>query len=147
MRCPKCQSEDSVKSGHANGDPRRLCKQCGCNFTRSDPRGKPACLKRRAIQMYLEGMGFRAIGRVLEVSNVSVLNWVRAMGEALEALRASRAPKDTPVMELDEMWHFVGKQNCGYGLLLTESEVSRLTLNSAHASALRDDGSGNESRQ
>ena len=130
MKCPKCQSEHSVKSGHANGNPRRLCKQCGCNYTRSQPRGKSMELKRQAVQMYLEGMGFRAIGRVLGVSNVSVLNWVRAFGERLEPLRAARAPEHTPVIECDELWHFVGvkKENCGCGLLLTDSGASRLTL-------------------
>ena len=65
MKCPKCQSEHRLKSGHANGNPRRLCQQCGCNYTRSQPRGKPMELKRQAVRMYLEGMGFRAIGRVL----------------------------------------------------------------------------------
>ena len=86
MKCPKCQSEHSVKSGHANGNPRRLCKQCGCNYTRSQPRGKPMELKRQAVQMYLEGMGVSGhrTGTGLGVSNVSVLNWVRAFGERLE---------------------------------------------------------------
>ena len=116
MKCPKCQSEHSVKSGHANGNPRRLCKQCGCHYTRSQPRGKPMELKRQAVQMYLEGMGFRAIGRVLGVSTVSVLNWVRAFGERLESLRAARAPEHTPVIECDELWHFVGKKKKTVGV-------------------------------
>ena len=31
-------------------------------------------IKRQALQLYLEGLGFRAIGRLLGVSNVAVLN-------------------------------------------------------------------------
>ncbi|WP_176132997.1 helix-turn-helix domain-containing protein [Hymenobacter sp. CRA2] len=30
-----------------------------------------------ALKLYLEGMGLRAIGRVLDVSNVTVMRWVR----------------------------------------------------------------------
>ena len=103
MKCPKCQSEHSVKSGHANGNPRRLCQQCGCRYTRSQPRGKPMELRRQAVQRYLEGMGFRTIGLVLGVSTVSVLNWVRAFDERLEPLRAARTPEHTPVIECDEL--------------------------------------------
>ena len=138
MKCPKRQSEHSVKSGLANGNPRRLCKQCGCNYTRSQPRGKPMELKRQAVQMYMKGMG---------VSNVSVLNWVRAFGERLEPLRAARTPEHTPVIECDELWHFVGKkENCGCGLPLTDSGASRLTLSWVHVKPERGDAFGSASR-
>ena len=58
---------------------RYKCKSCGFSFTKGY-RGKPAELKQQALKLYLEGMGFRAIGSVLAVSNVTVLNWVRAYG-------------------------------------------------------------------
>ena len=73
-------------------------------------------LRRRALQLYLEGMGFRAIGRVLGVSNVTVLNWIRAFGEEAERLRS---PEPPPRMAMiDEMWHFIHakKTNAGCGL-------------------------------
>ena len=38
-------------------------------------------MKKLALQLYLVGFGFRSIGRVLGVSNVTVLNWIRAFGE------------------------------------------------------------------
>ena len=102
--------------------------------------------KRRAVHLYLEGVGFRAIGRILGVSNVSVMHWIKALGEALEPLRASRAPVSSPVIEWDEMWHFVGKKrSCGYGLLLTDTEASRLIVNLAHALPLLGDGCGSDS--
>ena len=37
-------------------------------------------VRQQALKLYLEGLGFRAIGRELNVSNVTVLNWVRAYG-------------------------------------------------------------------
>ena len=39
--------------------------------------GKPDSIKRLAIEMYLEGLGFRSIERILGVSNVSILNWLK----------------------------------------------------------------------
>jgi transposase-like protein len=62
-----------------NGKQRYRCKTCGFNFT-TGFRGKPMEVRQQALKLYLEGLGFRAIGRELNVSNVTVLNWVRAYG-------------------------------------------------------------------
>jgi len=62
-----------------NGKQRYRCKICGFNYT-TGFRGKPLEVRQQALKLYLEGLGFRAIGRILGVSNVTVLNWVRAYG-------------------------------------------------------------------
>ena len=105
MQCPKCGSSDRRKAGFIGEAQRWLCKGCGCKFTRSTPPGKPMAMKRLALQLCLEGMGFGAIGRVLGVSNVAVLKWIRAFGEEVERARKSGpAPK---IATIDEVWHFV----------------------------------------
>ena len=112
MQCPKCGSDDRRKAGFVKEKQRWLCKGCGCKYTRSTPRGKPPELKQRALQLYLEGMGFRAIGRILDVSNVAVLKWIRAFGEKAER-NLSPAPTSKIAM-IDEVWHFVHyTQNTG----------------------------------
>ena len=78
--------------------------------------------------MYLEGLGFRSIGRILGVSNVAVLKWVRKAGEILQeniGNRSAFSPK-VAVMELDEMWHFIQKKTTesGCGWLLIEMPQS-----------------------
>jgi transposase len=81
-------------------------------------------VKRQALQLYLEGLGFRSIGRVLRFSNVAVLQWIRAFGEQLEAIKRN---EPVEVMELDEMHSYIGSKKtiAGYGLLLIEmGEVS-----------------------
>lgn len=40
MKCPRCGSENTVKNGFAVNKQRYKCKRCGCQFTRSAPRGK-----------------------------------------------------------------------------------------------------------
>jgi transposase len=77
-----------------NGKQRYRCKSCGFNFT-TGFRGKPIELRQRALQLYLDGLGFRAIGRILGVSNVTVLNWVRAYG--LRSRPAQPASEGLPV--------------------------------------------------
>ena len=79
MTCKRCGGNDSHKNGMMNGKQRYRCKICGFNYT-TGYRGKPLEVRQQALKLYLEGLGFRAIGRILGVSNVTVLNWVRAYG-------------------------------------------------------------------
>jgi len=119
MNCPKCQSGENVKAGFTAGKQRYKCKGCGCHFTRSTPKGEPIEKKRQAVHLYLEGVGFRAIGRILKVSHVSVQDWIAQAAEKLESL-VPLYPAQVELLELDEMHHYVGKKvtKSGYGLLL-----------------------------
>jgi len=75
MDCPKCASNKKVKSGIVKSRQRFKCKECGCNYTvEIKSTAKPNSMKKDALHLYLEGLGFRSIGRLLGVSNVSVLN-------------------------------------------------------------------------
>ena len=71
--------------------------------------GKSPDIKRQALQLYLEGLGFRSIGRFLNCSHVAVYNWIRAHGESIEPLRSD---KDIEVVELDEMPLLAKKNYC-----------------------------------
>ena len=135
MECKKCKSTEIVKNGKVRNKQRYKCKGCQFNFVEVDGRkGKQIDKQKMAIHLYLENMGFRAIGRVLGVSNVTVLNWIRAAGELIEQYHyQSKGRSKSPaleVIELDEMWHFVKakKINYGYGLHWTEEGVVYLTL-------------------
>ena len=50
----------------------------------------------------MEGIGFRRIERLLHISHVSVINWVR---KAAKKIRDSELKEDktTDILELDEM--------------------------------------------
>ena len=119
MNCPKCTSVNKVKAGFNNGKQRYKCKQCGCHYTRSTPKGEPIEKKRQAVQLYLEGLGFRAIGRFLKVSHVTVQDWISRSAERLEKL-VPLSPARAELVELDEIHHYIGKKTMtsGYGLLL-----------------------------
>jgi transposase-like protein len=57
--------------------------------------------------MYLEGFGFRSIGRLLKVSHVTVQHWVKKYGGELKQIRN---PKPVHIMELDELHTYVGSK-------------------------------------
>ena len=101
--CPQCQSDRLVNNGSAAGKPKKLCRQCGYQFTRITPRGKPLALKVHAVLLYLSGMSMHRMAFLVRVSVQSVLNWISAF---------ATAPYETPeptgsrmVLPLDEMGH------------------------------------------
>ena len=125
MLCPQCSSENSCKNGFKDDRQRYLCKDCSFNYSTEHGRGKPKALKQQALELYLEGLGFRAIGRQLGVSNVAVLKWVRKAADILRTQLVHEIPthkKAIKVMEFDEMWHFALKksQKRGSGSLSIE---------------------------
>lgn len=77
-RCPSCDSENFIKSGIVNDRQRYKCKDCGYNFT-VFKEGKRISdyYVNKALQLYLEGLTYREIERLLGVSHVSVMNWVK----------------------------------------------------------------------
>ena len=123
MKCPRCKSNDKVKNGIIKGVQRYRCKECEYNFTVEKRSGEYSNdIKRKALQLYLEGLGFRSIGRILSVSNVSVLNWIKEFGKEIKDLQSDG--KTVEYAELDEMHSFIGnkKTTVGYGLLLIDLE-------------------------
>lgn len=121
MNCPKCNCLKSVKSGKIKGRQRYKCKECGCNYTvELKSTAKPKSCKRQALHLYLEGLGFRSIGRILGVSNVSVLNWIRDFGKKVQELNSTGQPIE--MVEVDEMHSYIGskKTSVGYGFLLID---------------------------
>lgn len=76
--CPKCQSEKYVKSGIVKDRQRFTCKKCGYHFTvQKEGKKVDHYYVTKALQLYLEGISYREIERILGVSHVSVMNWVK----------------------------------------------------------------------
>ncbi|MCL2561704.1 MAG: helix-turn-helix domain-containing protein [Rikenellaceae bacterium] len=82
---------------------------------------KPDETRRAALEMHLEGMGFRTIGRILKVSYGTVYRWVDGWSEGL---RLPRRPGKATVIELDEMQKYIGRKKTAdeHRLLLIDME-------------------------
>lgn len=122
------------------GRQRWRCRECGYRHT-VQQRGKEAHLKRQAVELYLEGLGFRSIGRFLKVSHVAVYNWIRRFGEKLSALRSAN---EIEIVEMDEMHTYIGSKKtiAGYGLLLIVLGESSSSARLVHATRRPEEVSG-----
>lgn len=79
--CPNCSSESYVKSGIVGNRQRYKCKSCNYYFTVNKIGKKiDEYYVNKALQLYLEGLSTREIERILGVSHVSILNWVKRYG-------------------------------------------------------------------
>ena len=103
MNCPHCTSDQRVKNGMLRGRQRYLCKNCGYQFSvEKTCCGAPQSTKETAVKLHLEGMGMRAIGRVLGFSNVTIARWIKNFAAAQPEL--NEAESSILVIEIDEMY-------------------------------------------
>ena len=120
VHCKRCGSTTFVKNGIVRGHQRYRCRDCGCNFTDTPRRGKPAAMKAPnqgggAVLLYAMGnMSYGMIARLFDVSEVAVFKWIR---KEAAALPEPATPADVEIVQLDETWHFVDgkKTNAGSG--------------------------------
>jgi len=116
IKCKRCNSKKIIKNGFVREVQRYRCKECECNFITSDDRKKKENEPKKALAIMLYGLGrcsFRMIGRILNVSYVSVLKWIKSMTNSIPEPEVSENVID---VEFDEMWHFLKKSLKNYGL-------------------------------
>jgi transposase-like protein len=109
--CPYCQDDASVINHGQNhtGSRRYRCQRCHRYFTpEPKPEGYPAAVRDEALKLSLAGMSFRKIGKHLGVHHQSVANWVAIAAARLPETVADQEP--TPVIEMDELFTFVGEK-------------------------------------
>ncbi len=120
-QCPRCSSLKVVKSGIVNDRQRFKCKKCNYNFT-VNKQGKQIdnYYVIKALQLYMEGVSYREIERLLGVSHVSVMNWVRRYHIKAPENRAYRPTYK--VLNHKELAHyFSDPANLkGAGMIVTE---------------------------
>ena len=85
-----------------------------------------------ALSMYLNGMGFRSIGRVLEVPFQLVHQWIKTAGQRVEAQVETIAnpSRNIEILEMDELYTFIQKKRgkFAFGLLLIGTEMKLLRI-------------------
>ena len=78
--------------------------------------GYPDSLRKRAVEMYVDGGNLRRIARHLKVAPQTIANWV---SELAEALPNTPLPEEVKEAEMDELFTFIGDKK-------TKSISSRL---------------------
>jgi hypothetical protein len=110
--CPYCGQHNHVMKAGMNrtGSQRMKCGSCRRYFTPNPkPMGYDQSTKEMAVRLYLEGMSFRGVGKVLSVHYLSVINWVNAHEAQLPQQVTDSTPTQT--VETDELYTFVGQKN------------------------------------
>ncbi|UYZ60397.1 IS1/IS1595 family N-terminal zinc-binding domain-containing protein [Hymenobacter latericus] len=119
--CPKCDSTDATKSGVIGDRQRYKCKNCGYHFTVAKVgREINSYYVIKALQLYIEGVSYREIERLLGVSHVSVMNWVKKYG--VKAPRQTEYHPTYQILNQKELTVFFQdpKNLKGAGLVVTE---------------------------
>jgi transposase-like protein len=84
---------------------------CKCKYTpEPKPRGYPEDLRQRALQLYVDGMNLRRIGRHLGIHHRTVSLWVQAHAASLPEAPLPEEVKDA---EMDELFTFIGNKKTG----------------------------------
>ncbi len=114
-RCRHCGSERIVKTGHRDGQQKWRCKDCGKFQGARDRREKYSEKEKEiAVNLYLEGCGFRRIARIL--SNMfekhfcyqTVIQWIKKEAKKTERAAAG-AKKEIQILEMDEIYTYIKK--------------------------------------
>jgi len=134
--CPNCHSERYTKDGIAGNRQRYKCKNCLYRYT-VEQRGFSSDIRRQALVLYLQGLDFRAIARVLHCSHATVHNWIKSYGKRVEDIRSETGVEQVNICQLNS--YIRGKKNLAETtLLLIDMEnsssatlcVTELELNS-----------------
>lgn len=119
--CPKCQQKNIVKSGIINKRQRFLCKDCNYYFT-VKKLGKQIddYFVTKALQLYLEGLSFREIERIIGVSHVTISSWIKKYN--IKRPPHSEFHTTYKVFKQNELIEFIqNEENIkGSGLIITE---------------------------
>jgi IS1 family transposase len=106
--CPKCQGEWLVHNGAAAGQPKKPCKQCGDQLTRTTPRGQPVTAKIHAVLLSLRGIPMHRIALLLRVFAQAMLHGIRPLAKHY---REKPEPTGkTLLLELDALGHSLKKK-------------------------------------
>jgi transposase len=112
-KCPHCQkTEHQHKTGKTEaGTQRYRCMFCNRKYS-PEPKqqGYPDEIRKQALQMYVDGMNFRRIGRHLGLHHRTVSLWVKAYAANLTDLPM---PEEVKTAEMDELFTFIGDKKTG----------------------------------
>lgn len=107
MKCPHCSSTNNSKNGHRCGKQNYICRDCDRQFVESYSRqGYSDEIKQQCLSIDVNGMGFRAIERVMGVNHNTAIIWVKQA-----ASRCSNVPESEEIPEIsqvDERQTFIG---------------------------------------
>ena len=117
-QCPKCESEQIVKNGRTKaGKQKYHCKSCNAYGTLEPEEKYTPERKAEILRAYQERSSLRGLSRTFGVARQTVTKWLAEKAETLPDELPLDEPEPDDVLDLDELWSFVGskKTNGGSG--------------------------------
>lgn len=110
--CPRCESLDLVKNGHDyKGAQKYHCKSCGRYGTLQAQSGYSMHVQEQVKRAVIERLSLRGIERIFGLSRRTVSRWLAQWISQVPALASNLLPAASDdVLELDELWSFVGSK-------------------------------------
>ena len=110
MKCPSCGATSKQnKHGFTRSYSQRYrCQHCQKSYTpEQKARGYSKEIRKQALQMYIDGVNFRRIGRFLSIHHQTVINWVNAYAQKVPD---APVPEEVDAVEMDELFTFIGSK-------------------------------------
>ena len=113
ITCPHCQATTRQnKAGTTKASSQQYrCMYCNRKYTPEPKKqGYPESVRKRALEMYVDGGNLRRIARHLKIAPQTVAYWVT---EVVEVMPNAPVPSEVKEAEMDEVFTFIGdkKQN------------------------------------
>lgn len=111
-QCPKCESLELVKNGRDyKGAQKYHCKGCGCYGTLQAQSGYSPAVRGQVKRAVIERVSLRGIARIFGVSRRTVGRWLAQWIPKVLPVASTLLPAEAEdVLELDELWSFVGSK-------------------------------------
>lgn len=125
MNCKRCSSLNCIKKGFQNNQQRYYCKDCNSYFQSNYTyKAYDAEVNNRIKTLLKEGCGVRSIGRILDISNTTVLSRILKISKEISVPYCT---KFGSTFEVDEMFVRIGskdvKNYLAYAIEQTEKAV------------------------
>ena len=115
ISCKFCGSISYTKQGITRCSQRYKCQDCGRYYIEGDKRVVHNEKREMSLKMYTNGVGIRAIGRILSIPYQYVQLWIKKAGKDIEVIVSNNknieASRDINVLECDELYTYVKKKN------------------------------------
>ncbi len=110
--CSRCESPNIVRNGHDyKGSQKYHCKDCGRYGTLNAQYGYDAPTQAQVKRGVLERLSLRGMERMVAISRRTIHRWLTRWIADAPLVETSLVPAQIEdVLELDELWSFVGNK-------------------------------------
>ena len=109
--CRKCGSKKLVKNGKTPAGRQKFhCKSCDFYSTLEPFEGYWEERKEEILRAYEERSSSRGIRRTFGISRTTLFSWIKKK-EKIDISKTLAEPEDREIIELDELWSYVGKKS------------------------------------